>query len=220
MGDARGGLGIEDELGEFAERAVSAGACAHVMHGAGDAGLGIGGAGGEAGRAEEGEIVHVVPDERDALERESVRARDPFGAAQLVGHAAVELLHVQHAGARGDDRGALLREDPDGDARDGAQALDPHPVAHREALELLAARAVVDPGVGEHAVAVREHEADARGPRAEHVAGEHARHHAVKPPSTTSVAPVMYRDASLARNTMAPRISSGAAMRASGVRRA
>ena len=189
--DARHGLGVEDQFGEFAERAVSAGARAHMVHGAGDDRLRVRGAAGESGRAQEREVVHVIADEGDAVEGEPVGARDPFGAAQLVDHAAVQLVHVQRARARRDDARAFLREDADGDARDGAQPLDPHPITHREALELLAARAVVDAGVGEHAVAVGEDETDARSARAEHVARELARHHAVNPPSTTSVAPVM-----------------------------
>ena len=51
-------------------------------------------------------------------------------------------------------------------------------------------------------VDVGDDEAHPPGARPELVEGED--HHAVNPPSTTSVAPVTYDDASLARNTRAP----------------
>src|SRR5207247_9099908 len=57
----------------------------------------------------------------------------------------------------------------------------------------------------------RERADDHRSDRA-----SHARQPAVKPPSTTSSAPVMYDDSSLARNRATPAISRGSARQPSG----
>ena len=67
---------------------------------------------------------------------------------------------------------------------------DPHAVAQREALELLPRRRVINARVGQHTVAIAEHQAQSRRPRLQLVARQ-LRHHTVHPPSTIRLAPVM-----------------------------
>jgi hypothetical protein len=80
--------------------------------------------------------------------------------------AQVEVAHLQFLRPASNGGGKLARQDRRFDAR-LAQTFNSHPVPDRKLLHDLPLAGIIDPRVGEHAVAVREDERDAGGARAE-----------------------------------------------------
>jgi hypothetical protein len=193
---------------EFAECTSPTGCIAYVVNAVADAGHRVAGRRGEPGatdRVDDVEVVEVVADVGELRERGARLVEHARQVSPLVAHAGPQ-ADLELVGARRDQRGRLAGDDRGRDAV-AAQALDAHPIAHRVRLHRLAGRRHVDRAIGQDAVVVGDDERDA--PRAGGGVGRAAGgrtlgHHTVKPPSTTRFAPVMYDDASLARNTAAP----------------
>jgi len=119
----------------------------------------------------------------------------------LVLYPEEERGKFQLFGASGDALAGLAGDDRGGDPG-VPEALDAHPVADREALQLLAPLRVVDPGIGEDAstsvkttrITAARRRSSFAGRRVD-LFGDSRRvgcghHHAVQPPSTTRFEPV------------------------------
>lgn len=107
----------------------------------------------QAARGEGFDIVDVVADEADLLERERVPRREVVERRRLVLAVAVDVGDVQFGRELLEERAALTRDE--GEGKTGAPPeRDPHHVEERDALRLLTVSIKPHGVVGQHAVDV------------------------------------------------------------------
>ena len=119
----------------------------------------IGDGGGETHRRHQRQVGRVVDDARAMQFRHRQPPGDPLERRDLVGAALHHGAYAQFAHAHG-HRGrvpAAQRRDPNAGLH---QQLDSVPVAHVEDFERFAARAEVQPAVGEHAIHIEHQQLD------------------------------------------------------------
>src|SRR5262245_20649309 len=200
-----------DSIAELSNGAMSAGTSQHDVRGAQRVAVGVANSDGASDEAHAVEIIHVIADIDDVGRVDAALAQD---GAQTIGLVREPLLKGQSqlAAPRFDHPVAFGREHEQVEA-EPAQALNAEAVAPIARHKLLTVFVDPHPVVGHDSVEVEHDQSEIcrKG-----TAG--ALHHAVQPPSSTRLLPVMYDEASESRNNSAAEYSCESAMRASTVR--